>query len=348
MANAVFAESAAKTLTVEESVALAVKNNYRIRNAEAEIERNRLIRQRTSNNLDFVPIGNTTENYRATLGMIQTELQWRMSQKEVDLLKDQIAYEVKRNYNEILQSEENLELAGLVVEQAQMQNRIQQTQLVHGVVSAHQKQQAENNYKEAQERYNLAQQTLEHTYEKFNDLLGISREEKRELVDVPAWEPLKNFNLTRHIATVKENSTTVWLTQQQVDIAKLDLSMYVFNDPYTYIPNPIPYDAKKIEVQKAENTVIDTQQQLESIVRSTYNNLQQLEQQYAAQEIGLDKAKQEYELIKIKYDAGMAIPLELVSAELAVTQIEGQMKDTVIQYDNLRVALEKPWLLGGR
>ena len=346
--NIVLAESDIKTLTLEASVDLAINNNYRIRNAEAEIQKNKLIRQRTSDNLDFVDIGNPIDDYRSTMGLSQIDLRWRMSQKELELLKDHIAFEVKSTYNEVLQAKANLEFLSMVVEQAKMQNMVQQTQLGYGTISNYQNQQSKNSYKEAQERYNLAQKALEHAYEKLNDLLGISKDDRRELVDAPTWEPIEDQNIERLVTAVKENSTSVWLAQQQVNIAKMDLSMYIHYDLYTNIPNSTPYDAKKIEVQQAENNVADTQKQLETIIRSTYNKLQQLEQQYLTLAISLDKTLQDYELIKIKCDVGMAIPLELVSAKLAVEQIKTQMNDIIIQHDNLKIGLEKPWLLGGR
>jgi hypothetical protein len=46
----------------------------------------------------------------------------------------------------------------------------------------------------------------------------------------------------------------------------------------------------------------------------------------------------------VRYELGMAIPLDLQQAELAVAQIEQQMQNILISYEQLRILFEKPWL----
>ena len=83
---------------------------------------------------------------------------------------------------------------------------------------------------------------------------------------------------------------------------------------------------------------------LETSIRSLYNQMQQLQDQYVLLEVNLAKAGKALEVVNVRYELGMAIPLDLQQAELAVAQIEQQMQIILISYEQLKILFEKPWL----
>ena len=83
---------------------------------------------------------------------------------------------------------------------------------------------------------------------------------------------------------------------------------------------------------------------LETSVRSLYNQMQQLQEQYVLLEVNSAKAEKALQAVKLRLNLGMATPLELQQAELAAAQIEQQMQNILIAYGQLKILLEKPWL----
>ncbi|MEW9673288.1 stalk domain-containing protein [Ammoniphilus sp. 3BR4] len=341
-------ESKATKLTFELALSYAEKNSPSLKKAIADIERSEEVRDKAGDNLNFTPLGtgngsNDALERSALKGLQQADISLQMTKKNVDTLKDALYFKVRKSYDEILQKQKEMQLAELTLNHVLSQERITNIKAEAGLASESDTIQAQNNVQEAKEKLEAANKALADSEQKFNQLLGLDNGETYVLEDYPSFEKLMEVNLDHHVRNVVAENPSLWSLEKQVDLAKLDVDLYTFNDP----SNPIPYKAKEIDVTKAQLTLADTKQQLEESIRTMYYNIRQLENQIGVLQANLAKAEQGQKMVQAKYDVGMAIEAELTEVTLSVEQLKQQIFNVTVQHEQLKIAFEKPWVLAG-
>lgn len=335
------AESA--SITYEQAVDMAVSKNYSLKNAEMNIERSYEVRKDASDNSKYTPLGpgNSTAN-KAFTGLVQADIAWQMSKKDYEMMKDGLTYSVKQSYNAVLQAMEKKKIADMTEKNAYWQNRIAEFKYQAGMMSSLERLSANSNHRSAGDNKKAAEKALEDSYQKFNQLIGISIDSRPDLTTLPEFKKMEGDSLETHVSRILSESNSVWLANQQINIAKLNLDLYTFN-----VPGAEPYDAKKIDVAKSENTAADTKEQLAKAIRSLYYSIRQMEDQHGVLQANLVMAEESLKITRVKHNIGMATQAELISAELAVEQIKQQIFDITAQHDNLVMAYKKPWVYSG-
>jgi len=152
---------------------------------------------------------------------------------------------------------------------------------------------------------------------------------------------MKDIDLENRISQVTSDSYTVWLADQKIELAKLDL------DLYTSKTASEPYAAKKIDLNKAENSAVDARTNLAKSLRTLYYSLRQLEDTYSGLVASLATAELGYKITQVKFDIGMATKSEVITSQLELEKLKQQMLDLNIQHDNMQMAFDKPWVSTG-
>ncbi|MBX6395395.1 MAG: TolC family protein [Alicyclobacillaceae bacterium] len=332
-------------LKYEKALDLAYNASYRVKNALADIDRTREVLDKAADNVKYVPTGPGADSAvnRAFTGYEAASLNYQVAKKSYEITKDAIAYAVKQAYNAVIQAEDKKRVAEVNLQNAETQKRIAEARYRYGLISRYDLSQAQKAYDSAQAALAAAEQALKDAYQRFNQLVGLPPDARYVLVDRPQVEDMGNLDLDGKIAQVESESPALWQAEQQVNFAKLQLELYNFNDP----SNPDPYEAKQIDVQKAYNTVSDLRTQLETTVRSLYASLEQLQNQYQALQSQLAAAEDALKLAQVQYANGTAVQADVVAAQAKVEQLKQQLTDIAAQYDNLRMAFDKPWVYGG-
>lgn len=344
-ASASSGDAATQTLTYQQAVESALSKSYKVKNALEDIDRSREVLDKAADSVWYVsgaPGGDPYVN-KAYLGYESASVAYQVSKKIYELTKDTVAYAVKQAYNGVLQAEEKKRLAEATLQNADIQRRIAQVRYEYGLISRFDRDQAEKAYQTAQANLAAAEQALADAYQRLNQLVGLPPEARYVLVDRPEVKDLGEVDLRGKVAQVQAESPAIWQAEQQVNLAKLQLDLYTFNDP----TNPDPYQAKEIDVRKASNTLLDLKDQLEATVRSLYATLEQLRSQYDALQSQLAAAEDSLKLVQVQYANGMAIWADVVAAQTKVQQLRQQLADVAAQYDNLLMAFDKPWVYGG-
>lgn len=332
--------AASGALTLEEAVQRAYAASYALKNAEADVERAREVMKKLGDDVRFAPAdGSNPAAANAYTAWAKAQTAYLMAQRQVDVLKDVIAYQVKQAYNEVQVRERALELARLERRNAEVQARLAELRYEAGTASALERDQARAAASEAVKKEQQAAKAYDDAYRKLNYLLGLDRSARPVLVETPVFRELEGVDLETHVTQVVTSSTAVWLAEQQVALAELDLDLYVFN----YAPEP--YRAKEIDVDKARNTAEDTKRQLADTTRAVYNQIKQLEDQYHQLEAKLAQLETNMRAVEARYEAGMAIEAEFLAAKVALEQVKQQMFALTAQLDTLRAVFERPWVL---
>ncbi|MDD3654986.1 MAG: amidase family protein, partial [Desulfotomaculaceae bacterium] len=172
----------------------------------------------------------------------------------------------------------------------------------------------------------------------FNFLVGLWPEDKPILVDKPQYNELVVNDLDYEVKKALEESPTVWLAQKKVDLAKSVLSIYNYADLSIE-----PYKVKEIDLEKAEVSAEDANEQFRKLVLTLYYNIKQLEQQYLIAQGNALVAEELLRVIKVKYEVGMATAPEVLAAETAFEKAKKQEFDILCQHEILTYAFKKPW-----
>jgi outer membrane protein TolC len=332
--------AASMPLTYQKALELATANSYPIKEGQASVDRAKEVLDHTADNINYIPAsGGDTAATRAFTSYATANINYQSAQKALEYTQDSLAYAVKRAYNAVLQAQEAKNLADLQVQNAAIQQQMNQAKYQNGLLSDIDLQQSNSNYNSLKASQEAAQKTLENAYQQLDQLIGFSPDARPQLLDIPQMQPIGQVDLDTKVSQAESESPLLWQINHKVDLAQLGLKLYTFNDP-----TADPYHAKEIDVNLATYNAADQQNQLDKSVRSLYFTIKQLEDQYNSLQASLAAAEDNLKKTQTMYDNGMAVQADLISAKLNVETIKQKMFDLVAQHDNDVMAFEKPWV----
>ena len=344
-AEAIPGEEAIFYLTYEEAVELALKNSMELKNArqnvvQAEEMRDHLSRMRT---FGYTPFGPGYDYQDALdrellLNFLQADIAWQMARKQVGILEEAIALQVRSAYDAVLKKLDEIEVSDLTLAYAAEKVRQAEIKAERGMESLFNLQMLREDYNEEKQKRDVLEKQLEEAFLGLNELLGLEKEERPNLKGefLPDW--LEDVNLERHLTRVLNGNPLYWLQLQKYRMAEYGLALY------NNFVGAEPYKVKEIDVLKEKNNLAAMKEDLETTILSLYNQLQQLENQYALLEVNLAKAQKALDAVTARYAQGMAVAIDVQQAELAIAQLEHQLQNILITYEQLKILFEKPWL----
>ena len=103
--------------------------------------------------------------------------------------------------------------------------------------------------------------------------------------------------------------------------------------------------AKVKEAQTAVDTAIqsdiETRQELELNVRQAYLSMKEAERRIETSRVAVDKAQEDLKIARTKYYAGAGTNLDVIDAQLALTQAETNYTQALYDYNTNKVKLEE-------
>ena len=344
-AEAIPEEEALPYLTYDEAVELALKNSLELKNArqnvvQAEEVREHLSRMRT---FGYTPVGSGYDYDDATerqklLNFVQADIAWQMARKQVGILEEAIALQVRNAYDAVLKKIDEIEVSDLTLAYAAEKVRQAEIKAERGMESLFNLQMLREDYNEEKQKRDVLEKQLEEAFLGLNELLALEKEERPNLKGelLPDW--LEDVNLERHLLHVFHENPLLWLQEQKIMMAEYGLELYTYN------VGAQPYKVKEIDVLKEKNNLAAMKEDLETTTLSLYNQLQQLESQYALLEVNLSKAQKALDAVTVRYAQGMAVAIDVQQAELVVAQLEHQLRNILIAYEQMKILFQKPWL----
>ncbi|MGI6307706.1 MAG: TolC family protein [Dethiobacteria bacterium] len=341
------AGEAEPVLTYDEAVELALKNSTELKNARESVLQAKEMREQLAN-LRRIS-GSTPGGFgydqadaadrKLLLEFTAADTAWRMAAKQVEILEETIAFQVRSTYDEVLQNTAGLETADRALAFAAKKLIQTETKTRLGMESRFNRENARSSYAaEKEQRERLAWQ-LDEAYVSLNKLLRLEPEARPKLQepDPPVW--LEEISLERHLALILHDHPYIWLQEQKVAQAERELSLYTYN-----VGAP-PYKVVVSAVQQEKNNLYAIKEEVRKGVRSLYYQLQGLESQYKALGANLAQAENGLRAVQLRFKLGMAVPLEIEQAELAVLEIKSGMQDLARAYGQLKMLYEKPWVI---
>lgn len=333
-------------LTYEEAVEKAFNHSYQLKNQLEEIEKLKILRSEagdamggtypsgTGNGEDDAARLNRLKKLKSAINSLA------MAEKEGEVMKEIIGFQVKNAMNEINQRLDEKELMNLELQNAKTKLEMARAKERKGLLSKYDLEREEDAYHKQIKEKEILEKTIETAYTKLNGLIGFNEDEAYRLEDTTQYESLEDEDVDHLVRKVINESPTIWNQEKKIEMAELDLSLYVFN------AGGDPYEVKKIDLRQEKYNLANLKLSLEESTKTMYQQIQQLEKSYELLEANLKSAERTLELVRAKYNVGMATDMQLTEAELAVGQMKNEMKKKAMEHEKLKELLYKPHLAG--
>lgn len=322
---------AAEVLTYERALELAIANSYDLRAKQIGFDRAEEL-----NDSLFVPLGSFVPSLIVAKAGLRAGESW--AERQIELAKETLALQVRTALNEIVNLRHEERLATMRVANSYARLRIAEIRAANGLESEFGLDAARKGHEHEKQEKQILQKTIEGAYIDLDKLLGIENSGRYEIKSDLEFKPLENIDLEQSIRDALYDDPYIGFQEQQLKNSELGLLLYEYN------AGGASYRTKEIDVSSAKNTLVGMKADLEKTIRSRYNQIRILEGNYALLEQNLDRAESSLRLLRVQYDVGMAIELQLKEAELAVAQLEKQLKELTAQHEQLKALFFKPYL----
>ncbi len=387
-------------LSLDDSIALALKNNATVKMAmedqekaqwgikEAEAGKGPSLSLSTSasrsqNTPDAVPGNSVGTSLRMnwslytggrTEGLIdQAQLNADIAKWGVDKAKSQTKLDATTAYYGVLQAQKLVEVNKETVDSLTQHLNNVNAQYAAGVVAKADVLRSEVELANARQNLIKAQNSYDLAVANFNNVTGLSLDSQSTLKDELSYVPY-DISLEDSIALAQKNRPEIAQSQASVAIAKegvkiaqsgnlptfsisaaegwngenfssqrnnwsvgATVSWNIFDSGLT----KAKIEEAKTAVDKASETDRQTKNSIELEVRQAYLSMKEAEQRINTSQVALDKAKEDLSIAQTKYSAGVGTNLDVIDAQLALTQAQTNYTQALYDYNVNKAKLEK-------
>jgi hypothetical protein len=342
-------------ITYEEAVAKALQNNLALKSIEESIKISEETQEfaRDAVVVHRPPVEDYTKDeaffiteaahVNALISLTQADYGVAAAQYQKQIQEGVIKYQVKAAFDSIQSYKMEIEILNRTMETAKKQLDIITQKANLGLESDFKKTTEEQNYINQQKKMEVLKKSLENEYIKLNRLMGIDERERFSLEYALEFSPLEmsEIELNAHIERALVKDPTILLKGEAVKQAEYNLRLYT----YSGINPADTFGAREGKLKQARLEEMQAKNELRDKIRTTYNQIKQLEEQYQIYTTNLQQAKEQYNILKTQYELGMVTELDLKQAELAILSAQVTQEKTAIQHAQLVYLLNNPYLL---
>lgn len=326
-------------LRLAEAIQLGIENSYSLQQALNTYKRNGISLENAADNLEYIPTDGSgnSEAVSAWKSYTQSNLSYVAASKNIDTVKQQIAYSMVQTYYKVLSAESSVAEAEESLAIARSEEQAAAAKAEKGKISVSDHKSVIQARVEAEQALATAQSALVQERETLNHAIGAETDIVYNLVDRPSYTPLQKLDLEAYTQKIVSEDPTIWEKEQNVESAKLDLKFFSYNSDGDL-------ELTEMSVDEANQALTQSKKELAESISSTYYNLQNLHDQYEQQQTTLAIAQDALKLAEKKYARGLITRLEVKKAEQSVNQAQRKLEDLVLQIDEAQRVLDQPWI----
>lgn len=151
------------------------------------------------------------------------------------------------------------------------------------------------------------------------------------------FDYLNDISLESYIIKKKQSDPSIVMKKNDVEVAE-----------YTKRTSEVMNESEiktRNDYNTATRALKDAQDNMETSIRTAYNNIKQLEENNKALLLAVDKAKEDYNSVVASYKAGKATEYQVNQAKLGILSAKIDVEKNALNYSNLVFSFEKPYLL---
>ena len=119
--------------------------------------------------------------------------------------------------------------------------------------------------------------------------------------------------------------------------AAVGVSLNVFDSGVT----AAKVNAAEASLYKAEETYRQTKDSVQLDVRNNYLSLREAEKRIATSRVAVDSAEEDYRISQLRYQAGVGTNIDVMDAQVALTQAKNNYVQALYDYNTSSAALAK-------
>lgn len=325
-------------LTIEQAIDMALLNSKILQQSDLDIEKANEQRKSLADAVKFIPMeaSGSTEADQAYTALVSADIARFMIKKTRGINEDKIALAVFNAYVGVVQAGENVEYCRKALKNAQMEWNYANIKYQQGIISSLEKDIVHTQYKSAQNSLQSAEIDLTTAYQTLNELIGLSTDGRPMLSQKPAYSELGDCELETAVNRAVDANPSIWLAEQNVSLAQLQLKLFDWNSGNSY-------RASEITVEKAELSAAEAREQLRQSLRDIYYNIITLEDTYLLQQEVVKLAQNSARVKTVMFEVGVATKLETQIAQLELQKAQSDLDKIVFQHEYLKLVFAKPW-----
>lgn len=156
------------------------------------------------------------------------------------------------------------------------------------------------------------------------------------LTDDVEYIPLEITDLETEITRRLDSSPALWKAEQEVNLAELSLQLHTYTNIYNY-------NSTRLNINKAELSAEQAKEQARQNMRTMYDQICSLQEQYNQQHQAILLAEDDLESARLKYEMRLIPKGELLSIEADLYSKRQGLKSLIYQHHILKLNFEKPW-----
>ena len=261
------------------------------------------------------------------------------SERNVVVTEGQTAYSIKNAMDDISLKLIEIENQKAAVSYAKKGYQTDNIRFEAGAISQKTLNASRDNLTAAEKKLSSMKTELEGLYITLNRALGSDEYESDYPVEYDiSYEPVGDIDLKAAFDDAKENDPYLWYLQNSVDNADFKLQTYEYN------MGGKSYTLTQMDLTKARINFNTTKSNLEKVLRSRYNQLQQLESNIGQLEDQKAILEENIDTLWTLYDAGMQSRQALEEAVQNEGTIAYSLLSLKINHEHLKAIFEKPYL----
>lgn len=311
------------------------------------------------------------------LNIDNSEANLLKSQLDLERTKETIRYDTIKAYYDILEAQQNVNIQQESVNNYQSHLTDVQNLYTGGAVPRSDLLRSEVALSDAQQSLILAQNTYDIDVSTFRNIIKLDRAESVTLTDGFSYKPVKmslNECLDYALSSRRDAMSSkldLDIAKNNIDIAKAGyLPTVDFSLSTNWDKQPLPssndYDyratvsanwnlfdsnitranieAAQAEYDRAGYTLSETLDNIDLEVRQAYLNMREAEKRFNSTALAVKQAEEDYFIATEKYRVGEGIILDVIDAELALSQ--ARLNYSSAQYDYARYKANLEYAIG--
>lgn len=329
-------------LKIEDAIIKAQKRNKRLRMQQVNIEYAKVDSEDAYYDYQNAwDMGYEMANMQYSQARINKEYEIKYE----DTIKEQIAYDIEGQFDNILELEEKYALGqkALEIQEAKVRHSIKREQLGLGSKNNIYTSKAELNAQK--EEMKSINQSLDASYRKLNDAIGGDKETRYKLIKENIYTPLDmKRSLEGQISHAINSDIALWMQEESVKTQEL-----IFTAPGKdgWAPSYGEYMKRKLGYEQGLHNISLSKEGKEKQVKEIYENILALEIQYERLLIEKEEVERKYGIVAKQLELGMTTSLVLEEVRQGIRQIETQENSIIRQHNQLKVLFEKSYLAMG-
>ncbi|USG65379.1 TolC family protein [Brevibacillus ruminantium] len=338
--NSSNATTASDSINLEKAVEQAMKTNPKILNARLDAKNadlNQTLTYYSAVDINKEMMDSSIDaSKQKYVGTAQAKLTSSLNALAVKVTESQIKLGVQQAYYNLLHAQADLDLKKQSLNRAQTQLKVAKAAFDVGTKAKTDILQAEMGVAGAQAALSAAENTLQISEMKFNDMLGVDVNKKWKLAQENKQVAAPSLTLTK--AQDKAQEQRVEMKQKIGELELAELNVKVWED--WKLLSTFQGRIARNNVEKAKLAIEDQKRQINMEVAEDYLNLNAAKVAIDFRKKAQEAAAESYRLTNLRYENGLATTLEVIQAEEEFSDKENQYLEAIRNYNLAVVKFE--------